>query len=207
MKYSRKRFLYFLLLTSLLFSFIQTSFPSTRADTSITFWNIQMTLENVRDYEGVRIIVFFLNNCGHCINEIDVLKDIDDNFNTTIFELSVRKDSTNQTLIDFRTDHSIPDSWIMGYSTDESENLFQVGSVPTSVVLDDQGSIVSVNSGFASYEFLESKIDDAINHRTENYNTDYVTDSSQQLRALFIIIGVGVGVVVVYFLVKSFVSK
>ena len=87
------------------------------------------------------------------------------------------------------------------------ENSFQVSGYPTSVVLDDQGRIVSVLIGSAKYSIFESKIDDAINHRTENYNTDYATDPSDQLRALFIIIGVGVVVVVIYFLVKSFKAK
>lgn len=206
MKHFKINLLNYIIIVSLLLSIFQATFQ-TNADTSITYWNMQMTIENVSDYEGVRIIVFFLNNCGHCIDEIDVLKEIDYDYDVTIFELNARKDSTNQTLIDFKTDHSIPDSWILGYSTDESENLFQVGGVPTSVVLDDLGRIVSVLIGFTGYSTFESKIDDAINHRTENYNTDYDTDPLQQLRALFIIIGVGVGAVVVYFLVKSLMAK
>ncbi|MCG3227666.1 MAG: hypothetical protein H7645_12170 [Candidatus Heimdallarchaeota archaeon] len=207
MKQLTRKFLNCMLLISILFSIFQTSFPAKGADTSITFWDMLMTVDNVRDYDGVRIVVFFLPTCGHCIDEIDVLKDIDDDYDVTIFELNARKESTNQTLIDFKANYTIPASWILGYSTDESEDLFQIGGVPTSVVLDDLGRIVSVLIGFTGYTTLESKIDDAINHRTENYNTDYDTDPFQQLRALFIIIGVGVGVVVVYFLVKSFRSK
>ncbi|MHA2255714.1 MAG: TlpA family protein disulfide reductase [Candidatus Heimdallarchaeaceae archaeon] len=207
MKQLMRRYLNYILLISLLISILLTSFPAKGADTSITFWDMEMTVDNVRDYEGVRIVVFFLTTCGHCINEIDVLKDIDDDYDVTIFELNARKESTNQTLIDFKANYTIPDSWILGYSTDESEDFFQVIGVPTSVVLDDLGRIVAVISGFISYNTLESKIDDAINHRTENYPTDYVPDQPDQLRGLFIIIGVGVGVVVIYFLVKSFIAK
>lgn len=207
MKQLTKSFLHCILLISILFSIIQVSVPTKGADTSITFWDMQMTIDNVGEYDGVRIVVFFLPTCGHCIDEIDVLKDIDDDYDVTIFELDANKESTNQTLIDFKANYTIPDSWILGYSTDESEDLFQIGGVPTSVVLDDLGRIVSVLIGFTGYNTLESKINDAINHRTENYNTDYDTDSFQQLRALFIIIGVGVGIVVVYFLVKSFRSR
>lgn len=164
-----------------------------------------MKMDDVKNYEGVRIVVFFLPDCGHCINEVDVLKDINNDYNVTIFELDADKESTNQTLIEFKTNHTIPDSWIMGYSTDSSENFFEVRGVPTSVVLDDLGRIVSVLGGYTSYNTFETSIDNAVNYRTENYNTDF--NSSEQLKALFIILGVGVGVIVIYFLIKSFMKK
>ncbi len=189
----------------LLMSFYLVISPA-KGGTSITFWNIEMNMDDVDDYEGVRIVVFFLPGCGNCINEIDILKDIDNDYNVTIFELDADKESTNQTLIDFKNNHTIPDSWILGYSTDSSENYFHVSGVPTSVVLDDFGRIVAVIVGYTSYNTFETAIDDAINHRTENYNTDF-SDPTEQLKALFIIIGVGVGVIVIYFLVKSFIKK
>jgi len=166
-----------------------------------------MSMDDVQNYDGVRIIVFFLNTCGHCINQIEVLKDIDVDYDVEIFELNARMDTTNQSLINFKADHSIPETWIMGFSTDESENQFDVGGVPTSVVLDDLGRIVSVLAGYTGYGTFASKIEDAINHRTENYSTEYESDPFQDLKALFIIIGVGVGVVAIYFLVKSFISR
>ena len=120
MKYPIRKFLVTILITNLFFSVIQLSSPAEGADTSITFWNMQMIRDNVKNYEGIRIVVFFLPFCGHCIDELDVLKKIENDYSVTIFELDISKEETNQTLIEFKKNHTIPDSWVLGYSTDES---------------------------------------------------------------------------------------
>jgi len=184
--------------------------PSKAANTSITFWNMEMLLDDVNNYEGVRLVSFFLPTCPSCINELDVLKELEQNYSITIFELDAQKQSTNQTLIDFKGDHSLPDEWVLGYSTDESEIYFEIDRVPSIVILDDNGDVAAVIKGSASYNTLSEKIEDAIHKRTTNYPTNYSNTnkrSDNMLLAFAIILGVGITVVVGYFVVKGFISK
>ena len=166
-----------------------------------------MELDNINNYEGVRLIEFYLPTCPSCIEEILILEQIDTNYNLTIFMLDVYKQATNERIIDFKNNHSLSEDWIIGYSTSETNSFFDLNSVPTLVVLDDFGRVVSFIQGQASYSFLETKILDAINHNTDNYNTEYNEDPSNQITAIFIIVGVGITAVVTYFLVKTLVKR
>lgn len=191
-------------LASLLFA---SSVISSASSISVVYWDINMELDDVNNYEGVRLAVFFLPTCPSCIDELLILEQIDTNYNLTIFMLDVYKQSTNQRLIDFKNNHTLSDDWIMGYSTSETNSFFDLYSVPTLVVLDDLGRVVSFIEGQASYSYLETKILDAINHNTDNYNTEYNEDPSKQITAIFIIVGVGITAVVTYFLVRTLVKR
>ncbi len=174
---------------------------------NITYWDMNMELDNVVDYNGVRIVVFFLPTCPHCIDELPVLKQIDSNYNLSIFMLDIALKSTNLSLIDFKTTHVLSDNWTFGYTSADTNAYFDLISVPRIIVLDNLSRIVDLVRGETNYETLESIVLDAINHNTENYNPDFNKDSSIQIRNLFIIIGVGVSAVVIYFLVKTLVNK
>ena len=194
----------FLCLAFLLFA---SSVVSSASNTSVFYWDINMELDNINNYEGVRLIEFYLPTCPSCIEEILILEQIDTNYNLTIFMLDVYKQATNERIIDFKNNHSLSEDWIIGYSTSETNSFFDLNSVPTLVVLDDFGRVVSFIQGQASYSFLETKILDAINHNTDNYNTEYNEDPSNQITAIFIIVGVGITAVVTYFLVKTLVKR
>jgi len=172
---------------------------------SITFWNLNMQMDDVNNYGGIRLVVFFLPTCPACISEMSVLKDLDENYNITIITLDPQYETSNQTLIDFRTAYTLPDDWIMGYSTDEASSKFNVTLVPSAVVLDDLGRVVALIEGSTSYEYFETKIDDAINYRTENYNPNFVIEPNDNdlLKVLFIVVGVGVSTVILYFLIQA----
>ncbi|TET75909.1 MAG: hypothetical protein E3J43_07570 [Candidatus Heimdallarchaeota archaeon] len=192
---------------SLAFLLYASSLVSNASDTSVVYWDMNMELDDVNNYEGVRLVVFFLPTCPSCVDELLVLEQIDANYNLTIFMLDVIKQPTNERLIDFKNNHSLSDDWIIGYSTGETNSFFDLNSVPTLVLLDDLGSIVALIEGQASYSFLEAKILDAISHNTDNYNTEYNKDPSNQITAIFIIVGVGITAVVTYFLVKTLVKR
>ena len=192
---------------SLAFLLFASSVVSSASNTSVFFWDINMELDNINNYEGVRLIEFYLPTCPSCIDEILILEQLDTNYNLTIFMLDVYKQATNERIIDFKNNHSLSEDWIIGYSTSETNSFFDLYSVPTLVVLDDFGRVVSFIQGQASYSFLETKILDAINHNTDNYNTEYNEDPSNQITAIFIIVGVGIAAVVTYFLVKTFVKR
>ncbi len=172
---------------------------------SITFWNLNLQMDDVNNYSGIRLVVFFLPTCPACISETSVLKDLDENYNITIVTLDPQYESSNQTLLDFRTAYTLPEDWIMGYSTEEANSKFNLTVVPTAVVLDDLGRVVALIEGSTSYEFFETKIDDAANHRTENYNPNFVIepDDNDLLTVLFIVIGVGVSTIILYFLIQA----
>ena len=195
------------LVLSLAFLLYASSFVSSASNTSVIYWDMNMELDDVNNYEGVRLVVFFLPTCPSCIDELIVLEQVDDNYNLTIFMLDVYKQATNERIIDFKNNHSLSDDWIIGYSTSETNTFFDLYSVPTLVILDDLGSVVALIEGQASYSFLETKILDAINHNTDNYNTEYNEDPSNQITAIFIIVGVGITAVVTYFLVKTLVKR
>lgn len=206
MVYKRNTSKWFIVL-SLALLLYTSSLVRSAPNTSLVYWDINMELDDVNNYEGVRLVVFFLPTCPSCIDELLVLEQIDANYNLTIFMLDVYKQSTNERIIDFKNNHSLSDDWIIGYSTSETNSFFDLYSVPTLVILDDLGSVVALIEGQASYSFLETKILDAINHNTDNYNTEYNEDPSNQITAIFIIVGVGITAVVTYFLVKTLVKR
>ncbi|MCE7738131.1 MAG: hypothetical protein KAU62_04375 [Candidatus Heimdallarchaeota archaeon] len=204
---SKKNASKWFIVLSLAFLLYTSSVVSSASNTSIFFCDMNMELDDVNDYEGIKLIVFFLPTCPSCIDELLILEQIDANYNLTIFMLDVYKQTTNQRLIDYKNNHTLSDDWIIGYSTSETNSFFDLYSVPTLVIIDDLGRVVALIVGQASYSFLETKILDAINHNTDNYNTEYNEDPSNQITAIFIIVGVGITAVVTYFLVKTLVKR
>jgi thiol-disulfide isomerase/thioredoxin len=187
----------------LIFTFTEVN----AASINITYWDMDMELDDVVNYDGVRLTVFFLPTCSHCINELPVLKQIDSNYNVSIFMLDITLKSTNQSLIDFKNTHVLSDNWTFGYTTSDTNEYFDLFSVPRIIILDNVSRVVDYMRGEQTYGTLESKVLDAINYNTENYNPDFNDDPSTLVRNLFIVLGVGVAAVVVYFLVKTFVNK
>ncbi|MHA1668224.1 MAG: TlpA family protein disulfide reductase [Candidatus Heimdallarchaeaceae archaeon] len=199
-----------LTILSLITFFIFSRISLTFAETSIAFTNIKMENDDVKYYSGVRLVSFFLPTCPHCVAELPTLKQVDQNYNITIFQLDVQEESTNQTLLDFNSTHELPSSWILGYSKDSAEEDFNIYSVPTLVLLDDNGTLVKIFQGETNYDTLATSIEDALSHRTENYTTTTSTNGTTNPDTLlYIIIGVAfiVGLAVIYFLILSFQKK
>ncbi len=191
----------------LLFALCITTFSHTivKADTNISFWNINMDEDDVSNYEGLRIVLFFKVSCSGCHSQIITLKEIEaeSSYVFTVITLCVDNESSNGTLIEFREENSLSENWVIGYSTDSSERLFNVEYVPTTVILDDSGSIVASFSGYVGQSTLEQRIGYGISHISESYTSDIFTEQGDLLQVFFIIIGVGVSLLVIYFLVKS----
>ncbi len=191
----------------LLFALYISTFSHTivDADTNISFWNINMDEDDVSNYEGLRIVLFLKVSCPGCHNQIITLKEIEaeSSYIFNVIILCVDYESSNDTLIEFQEENSLSEYWVIGYSTDSSERLFNIEFVPTTVILDDSGSIVASFSGYVEASTLEQRMDYGISHITESYTSETFTDQGDLLRAFFIIIGVGVSLIVIYFLVKS----
>lgn len=172
--------------------------------TGISFLDIDKNLDNTDNYEGIRLLQFFMPFCPGCAGEAAILEQINQNYNVTLFCLNVDRNDPKEILLEFKANHSLSDDWIFGYSTLETERIFDIDRVPTLVILDDLGNIVDRIKGSVEYSFIETRIQYALNHLTESYNTDFESGQNPLTIAIFIIIGTIVGVLVLYFLVMSF---
>ncbi|MCK4896687.1 MAG: conjugal transfer protein TraF [Candidatus Heimdallarchaeota archaeon] len=190
-----------MIVSILLTSFIHTALGVT---TSIPFTNINMETDDVLNYEGVRIVLFFKPNCPSCHNQIETLQELENNYTLSIIALNVDSETTNTTLLDLIEDLSLSTNWTLGYASSQAISTFDLTVVPSQVILDNNSEIVAVTEGYFDYESIETKILDAINHRTDNYSENPISDSGDLLTALFIIIGVAVATVVVIFLFRLF---
>ena len=195
-----------LLYSSLIVSILLTSFVHTSqaVTASIPFTNINMGNDDVLNYEGVRIVLFFKPNCPSCHNQIETLQELENDYVLSIIALDVDSETTNTTLLDLIEDLSLSTNWMLGYASSQAISTFDLTVVPSQVILDNNSEIVAVTEGYFDYDSIETKILDAINHRTENYSENPTTDSDGLLTALFIIIGVAVATIVVIYLFRLF---
>ncbi len=190
-----------MIVSILLTSFIYTSQGFT---TSIPFTNINLENDDVLNYEGVRVVIFFKQNCPSCHSQIETLQELENNYTLSIIALNVDSEPINTTLLDLIEDLSLSTNWTLGYASSQAISTFDLTVVPSQVILDNNSEIVAVTEGYFDYTSIEIKILDAINHRTENYSENPISDSGDLLTALFIIIGVAVATVVVIYLFRLF---
>ncbi len=184
-----------------------TMIPLQAQNTSVLFKDMNMILDDVSFYSGVRIVVFFSPSCYACKEEVPTLKKIEENYNVSIFMLDVHQPLTNETLVDFIDEMDIPEEWTLGFVTDASYYGFNISYFPVTIVLDDEGRIAADILGAASYLFLEDSVVNAIEHNTDEYFTDRIEDPGSKLDVIFIVVGVIVAAVVLYFLIKSIPPK
>jgi len=175
--------------------------------TSVSFLDLENNSNDVDNFAGVRIVVFYYVSCHSCIEELPILKEIDANYNVTFFMIHYFEYSNNQTILNFIEDHSLPAYWIYGYITEETKENFQIEYTPTLIILDDVGRIAADILGVTSYKFLEHSVVNALEQNTDDYFTDRREDSGGYADVVFIAIGVIVSAVVIYFLIKSFPKK
>ncbi len=183
---------------------ISSIYPAQGVTASIPFTNISMENDDVLNYEGVRIVIFFKPNCPSCHNQIETLQELENNYTLSLIALDVDSEPTNATLLGLIEDLSLSTNWTLGYASVQAISTFDLTVVPSLVILDNNSEIVAVTEGYFGYGSIETKILDAINHRTENYSENPISDSGDLLTALFIIIGVAVATVVVIFLFRLF---
>ncbi|MCE7741862.1 MAG: hypothetical protein GOP50_05345 [Candidatus Heimdallarchaeota archaeon] len=186
-----------------LFVFNLSISPTHAQATSITFRDMDIELDDVNNYGGVRVVVFFSHTCQVCKEEVATLKQIDNDYNISIFMLNYFQASENDTIVDFIDEANAPDHWIYGFMTDGTIIGFNIVSVPVTVVLDELGRIVGDMVGAVSYRFLESVVINAIEQNTDEYFTERREDPGSNLDVIFIAVGVIISAVVVYFLVQS----
>ncbi|MHA1778926.1 MAG: TlpA family protein disulfide reductase [Candidatus Heimdallarchaeaceae archaeon] len=169
------------------------------------FVNINMQQDDVLRYNGTKLVLFFHHTCDSCHDQIEVLKELTLEYQEqlTIFALEIESQETNETLIAFANQSSLPSSWHLGYAVNTVFEVFNVVLVPHIVILDDVNRLVATISGYATYNYLEKYVRIAINKETENYQTKQLTDVGDALTVLFIILGVCSVFLVLYLLFKN----
>jgi thiol-disulfide isomerase/thioredoxin len=163
-----------------------------------------MENDDVLNYEGVRIVLFFKSVCPSCHNQIETLQELENDYVLSIIALNVDSETTNTTLLELIADFSLSTNWTLGYASSQAISTFDLTVVPSQAILDDNSELVALTEGYFDYESIEIKILDAINHRTENYAEEPVTDYGELLIGLFIIIGIAVATIVAIFLFRLF---
>ncbi|MHA1687455.1 MAG: TlpA family protein disulfide reductase [Candidatus Heimdallarchaeaceae archaeon] len=169
------------------------------------FVNINMQQDDVLRYNGTKLVLFFHHTCDSCHDQIEVLKELTLEYQEqlAIFALEIESQETNETLIAFANQSSLPSSWHLGYAVNTVFEVFNVVLVPHIVILDDVNRLVATISGYATYNYLEKYVRIAINKETENYQTKQLTDVGDALTVLFIILGVCSVFLVLYLLFKN----
>jgi len=178
--------------------------PIQAQGTSISFWDMNIQSDDVDNYSGVRIIVLFATGCYSCKGEVDTFRLIDQEYNVTIFFLNVYQASDNTSNEEFIEDTEAPSSWIFGYLSVTSEEQLNITLVPVFIILDDEGTIAADIQGPARYSFIETCLINAIEKNTEEYFTVRTQDPGGYLDLIFIVIGVIISAVIIYYLVMSF---
>mgnify|MGYP000023413606 CR=1 FL=1 len=90
----------------------------------------------------------------------------------------------------------------MGYVTNKTIVDYKIRIVPFLIILDDFNTVVAIFEGFAYATTIEEKVKIAINHETDQYISNPQQDNSDLLKILFIIVGIGVSIIVIAFVVK-----
>jgi len=195
-----RKIIHFLSVFIIVISF--SSLFSNASNVSISFINTEGENDDVTYYPGIKVALVYLPTCPNCHLEIDEIKAVENNYNITIFGLSAKFNETSEPLLEYKEENNLSDNWIMGYITNKTIVDYRIRIVPFIIILDDYNYIVAIFEGFTYASTLEEKIKIAINHETEQYISDPLQDNSDLLKILFIIIGIGVSILVMVFVVK-----
>ncbi|MHA1869107.1 MAG: TlpA family protein disulfide reductase [Candidatus Heimdallarchaeaceae archaeon] len=172
------------------------------SNVSISFINKDNEYDDVTYYSGVKIVFVYLPTCPNCHQEIDEIKEVENAYNITIFGLSAKFNESNEQILDYKEENNLSDSWIMGYVTNKTIVDYKIRIVPFLIILDDFNTVVAIFEGFAYATTIEEKVKIAINHETDQYISNPQQDNSDLLKILFIIVGIGVSIIVIAFVVK-----
>ncbi len=185
-------------------SFYSSSSIASENNTSIPFITLNYSADDVVNYHGIRLVLFFSPSCPHCSLETDYLVEYDKttNYSITFFALSVDYNNSNATLLQYRNYHNFSSTWILGFATNETIIRFNMKLIPFIIILDDAGYIVAIFEGLTSIDMVNNKIKAAIDHNIEEYDTKPIQDNNDLLKALFVILGSGIILTVIYFIVK-----
>lgn len=98
--------------------------------------------------------------CPACVDEMKHLRSIHERYEGDDFvmvTISIDGDDTDADLIDFRAEHLA--NWTFARDTDRIANKYQVGYIPTIVIIDKEGTIRFWDSGVVSTSRLSKEID------------------------------------------------
>jgi len=115
------------------------------------------------EFRGKIVLIdCFATWCGPCITEIDHLDEVNDKYNSSeVVVVSVGSSGDSVTgLRQFKEDHSM--DWPVALDTVGVFNEYNVESIPTLVILNQNGDIYYRNVGVTDASTLMSKIDELL---------------------------------------------
>lgn len=116
---------------------------------------------NLTDYRGrVLIIDFFATWCGPCLAQVEVLKDLVGEFNTSevAFLMIDTDDRESREKVDrYRDDHGI--SWPLAINGAKVSDRYGVSVIPTTVIVDQGGVVRTFHEGVSSSSTLKEQIE------------------------------------------------
>jgi len=115
------------------------------------------------EFRGKVVLVdCFATWCGPCKTEIPHLTEVNDNYNSSeVVVISVGSSSDSEAgLREFKKDYSM--DWPVARDTVGVFDEYNVGPIPTLIILDQNGSIHYRNEGVTDAKTLSSKIDELL---------------------------------------------
>jgi peroxiredoxin len=141
-------------------SFLVKSGISQDVARDFTLTDIDGVEFSLSDYRGkVVVIDFFATICSPCVEEIPVLRVLHQEFNATvtIITISISPEiDTVEKLQLFRQDNNV--SWIMARDTADVSSDYNINTIPTLVIVDQEGYIRNQHIGLTDQQVLREEI-------------------------------------------------
>jgi len=123
---------------------------------------------HLSDFHGkVVVLEFMRTTCPHCVNEMTELVALEHTANgITMISVTVDPEGdTVEVLERFIKNYGAPYSsrtqWLFARDTADVTSLYGISSVPTIIIIDEDGYIVQVNTGEVELQTLQQQIEAA----------------------------------------------
>ncbi len=178
------------------------------ANNGFDFYNYNLEEDNIINYEGIKCVFVYAIDCPACKTYLETVKQLDENYSNysiTFFAMDANntEPENNQSLIDYKQIANLPDDWVQGYAKIGSLYEYNIQVVPFTIIYDKHNNIVAVISGSANYDYLEKRLEYAINEETEKYETKPSQDATDFIKVVFIFFGIVAVFITGYFLYQS----
>jgi peroxiredoxin len=117
------------------------------------------------DYENSKVVIldFMFVNCSGCIEMMDVLKSVSDNYDSSdviIITIDVVTEDTEEELRWFKNEYG--GDWMYAFDTVDAHLDYDVTGVPVTVIVDKDGNIAFQDVGVTEYSEMSEEIDKLI---------------------------------------------
>ncbi len=114
---------------------------------------------SLSDYEGdVILLNFWATWCGYCIDEMPAMQEITENY-PDVTVIAINRGDNSATAQEFSESSGYDFVWGLDENY-EIERLYPSNGIPYSIIIDREGSIVTIYEGSASdmYSYFEAAV-------------------------------------------------